>query len=55
MRHLSHTNEKWLLDQSDEAWGFYICYKYATDRQAVKGIMTEQVKDLIAKAYKRDL
>ncbi len=55
MKPLSYTSEKWLFDKSDEAWAYYLCYKYAQDRNNVKGIMPSDVKDIIKQAYKRDL
>lgn len=55
MKPLSHTNEKWLFDQSKEAWGYYICFKYAKERSKVKGIMPDEIKSLIKDAYKRDM
>ena len=53
MKWLSHLNEKWLFDQSKEAWAYYICFKYAGDKTKIKGIMPETIKDQIKKAYKR--
>lgn len=53
MRELPFHVERWLVDESKEAWGAYLHWKYALDRDAVAGILRDEIKELINEAHRR--
>lgn len=55
MKKLTHKSERWLFGESKEAWAYYICFTYASERSRIKGIMPEEIKEIIKNAYKRDM
>lgn len=53
MRDLPYHAEKWLVDQSKEAWGAYLHWKYALEREAVSAVIRQEMKEIINEAYRR--
>jgi hypothetical protein len=53
MKQLPYRAEKWLFDTSKEAWGAYLHWKYALDRDAVSAVIRQELKNTINEAHKR--